>query len=586
MKLSFATLSPSLACTSMHYRTILPLLWSTPKINQSRFKLFASASNMFHGNMLHGKKRRSANYHPTIWNFQIIDSLSTPYTYELHATQLEELKHQVRTLLLDSTKEPYVQLKLIDSIQRLGVAYHFQVEIKETLMDLSRLDLSVSGDLNTIALHFRLLREHGFPVSSGAFDKFCYEDGKFMDNLKEDAKGLLSLYDASHLGMLGEDALEEANHFSTKNLKLLLGKLQDNYMAEQVQQALDVPLHWRMLRLEARNFINVYEKDDTRNLFLLRLAKLDYNLVQSVYQGELKELARWWKDLGFGEKLDFARDRLMENYLWAMGMIFEPHFSKSRISLTKLVCILTAVDDMYDIYGSLDELQIFTNAINRWDIGAIEELPEYMKICYFAIYNFANELAYGVMKDSGSNILPYLKKEWTNLCKSYLVEARWFCSNYTPSLDEYLENAWISIGGLAAIVHSYMLLSSKDSMDCLNHVSELIYRSSLITRLTNDLGTSIAESKRGDVIKSIQCYMIKENASEEEAKEHIKGLIRHSWKKLNEGIDNKCSLMNLLCLNMARTSQCIFQYGDGIGTSIGITRDRLTSLIIQPISIC
>jgi hypothetical protein len=70
--------------------------------------------------------------------------------------------------------------------------------------------------------------------------------------------------------------------------------------------------------------------------------------------------------LGFKDKLPFSRDRLMENYLWAMGIIFEPQFLKCRISITKFVCILLAIDDMYDIYGSLDELECFTDAVDRY----------------------------------------------------------------------------------------------------------------------------------------------------------------------------------------------------------------------------
>jgi hypothetical protein len=70
--------------------------------------------------------------------------------------------------------------------------------------------------------------------------------------------------------------------------------------------------------------------------------------------------------LSFKEKLPFSRDRLMENYLWAMGIIFEPQFSKCRIGITKFVCILLAIDDMYDIYGSLDELECFTDAVDRY----------------------------------------------------------------------------------------------------------------------------------------------------------------------------------------------------------------------------
>jgi hypothetical protein len=75
---------------------------------------------------------------------------------------------------------------------------------------------------------------------------------------------------------------------------------------------------------------------------------------------------RWWGALGFKEQLSFSRDRLMENYLWAMGMVFEPQFSKCRIGLTKFVCILTAIDDIYDVYGLPEELELFTKLVNRY----------------------------------------------------------------------------------------------------------------------------------------------------------------------------------------------------------------------------
>ena len=49
-------------------------------------------------------------------------------------------------------------------MQRLGVAYHFEQEIEE-ILKFQRPD--VTSDLYTAALHFRILRERGFPVSSG-----------------------------------------------------------------------------------------------------------------------------------------------------------------------------------------------------------------------------------------------------------------------------------------------------------------------------------------------------------------------------------------------------------------------------------
>ena len=77
------------------------------------------------------------------------------------------------------------------------------------------------------------------------------------------------------------------------------------------------------------------------------------------------------------EKLTFSRDRLMENYLWAMGIVSEPQFSKCRIGLTKFVCILTVIDDMYDVYGSLDELERFTDAVDRYNKNMIIEFTSF-----------------------------------------------------------------------------------------------------------------------------------------------------------------------------------------------------------------
>jgi hypothetical protein len=72
------------------------------------------------------------------------------------------------------------------------------------------------------------------------FDKFRSSDGRFMDSLSSDVEGLLSLYEASHLGMHGQNTLEEARLFSVQNLKSLMGKL-DTDSAEQVRQSLENP---------------------------------------------------------------------------------------------------------------------------------------------------------------------------------------------------------------------------------------------------------------------------------------------------------------------------------------------------------
>ncbi|KAM7500247.1 hypothetical protein LguiA_024661 [Lonicera macranthoides] len=40
----------------------------------------------------------------------------------------------------------------------------------------------------------------------------------------------------------------------------------------------------------------------------------------------------------------------------------------------------------------------------------MEQLPDYMKICFQALYNSINEMAYDALKDQNSNIISFLKK--------------------------------------------------------------------------------------------------------------------------------------------------------------------------------
>ncbi|KAL0281822.1 UNVERIFIED_CONTAM: Germacrene-D synthase, partial [Sesamum radiatum] len=54
------------------------------------------------------------------------------------------------------------KLELIDSIQRLGVSYHFEEEIEKSLQCMHDTYLGCSSednDLRTVALRFRLLRQ-------------------------------------------------------------------------------------------------------------------------------------------------------------------------------------------------------------------------------------------------------------------------------------------------------------------------------------------------------------------------------------------------------------------------------------------
>lgn len=61
----------------------------------------------------------------------------------------------------------------------------------------------------------------------------------------------------------------------------------------------------------------------------------------------------------------FFRDRPVENFLWAVDMNFKLELEYFREVSAKVNCFLTILDDLYDVYGTLEELELFTEAIVR-----------------------------------------------------------------------------------------------------------------------------------------------------------------------------------------------------------------------------
>ncbi|XP_022896311.1 (-)-alpha-terpineol synthase-like [Olea europaea var. sylvestris] len=419
-------------------------------------------------------------------------------------------------MMLDKTVEPLDQLELIDNLQRLGISYHFENEIKQILSVINKKyskndQQSKIEDLYATALEFRLLRQHGFKVSEEIFDRFKNEKGEFKSRLWDDTEGLLQLYETSFLSMEAESTLEMATEFSMKNLNDQTSI--DQCHSRLVHHGLELPLHWTILRAEARWFINIYKDRPDMNQILLELAKLDFNIVQAKY------VSRWRKGTCLAEKLSFARDRLVECFFWTTGVIFEPQYEFCRKILPKVNALVTTIDDIYDVYGTLEELEVFTRIIERWDVSSIHQLPDYMQICYLALNNFINEMAYDILKEKGLIIIPYLRKAWKDLCKAYLQEARWYFNGYKPTMEEYMNTAWISISTHVILSHAFFAVTSpieKEAVQYLLDYPNIIRWSATILRLSDDLATSMDEMKRGDVPKTIQCYMNETGASEDE----------------------------------------------------------------------
>ncbi|KAK4846715.1 hypothetical protein QYF36_021171 [Acer negundo] len=398
---------------------------------------------------------------------------------------LEDLQETTRVALRKSDN-PTAIMKLIDDIQRLGVGHHFEEEINMQLERVSDWKCCETEDLFVNARRFRLLRHNGWQPCTATKD---------------------------------EEMLLQAMEFTRTHLTQSMP-----FMAPEnrrcVSQTLELPRHLRMARLEARKYIDDYSREWNHNLDLLELARLDFNMVQSLHQRELAE-------------------------------------------------------------------------IQRWDLDAMEHIPEYMKICYMALYNTTNEISFRILKEHGWNVVRLLKRTWIDIFEAQLAEAKWFNKGYVPNLEEYLANGVTTGGTYMALVHAFYLIGQgvkKETAAIMEPYPELFSCAGKILRLWDDLGTAREEEERGDVASSMACYMRENTIScEEVARKHVRQLIRSLWVDLNSHLTARApaalplSIINA-SINLARTSQLVYQNGDDLTNTTYSVKEHTRMLFRDPIS--
>lgn len=480
--------------------------------------------------------------------------------------------------LLAELVNPLAKLELIDSINKMALSHLFDKEIMVSLQDMEyekKKYFSSEMDLYSTALYFRIFRQYGYNVPQDVFLSYMDEmGGQFKVDANMDLRTMVQLFEASHLSLKDESMLNEARIFCTNNLK------SSNNI---------IPLHWKVEWYNTRRQISKQENEERgSHLKLLQLAKLNFNMVQAEHQKDLVDILRWWRKLGLIENLSFSRDRIVESFLWSVGVAFEPQHSHFRNWLTKAITFIIVIDDVYDIYGNFQDLQLFTNAIVRWDPKEVEQLPSCMKTCFWKLYDTTNDVALSIQQQKGWKlpVSTYLQEVWAEFCKALLVEAKWDSKGCTPTFCDYLDNGWKSSGGTVLSLYVLLGLAQDFSQvnDFLENEQDLIYYSSLIIRLCNDLGTSTAELERGDVSSSILCYMKKANVKEDVARGHIKDMVMETWKKMNKHcFENSSSLGPLIkyIMNMARVTHFIYQNGDGFGVQDRETRQQILSSLVE-----
>ncbi|CAN1347216.1 Terpene synthase 1 [Linum perenne] len=316
-------------------------------------------------------------------------------------------------MLSGSIEKPSLEmLYLIDAIERLGVEYHFEEEIKQILQGIYHHTFPTTTDLNTTALSFRLLRQHGYNVPSDVFIKF--KEGKqFKKELANDLEGMLNLYEAAYMRTREESILDEATEFTKEELNAKGVELAATspHLFERIDRALKRPLRKVVEKVEHLFFISMYERLDNHDHSLLKLAKLNFNVLQNLYQTELRLLTKW------DTSMKGMKDYMIVIFESIIGVYEE--IEAVTLKEGRLWCLddgKRAVDNVVTLY--LEEMRWF-------DQDRVPTLEEYRQVsslstCYeWMIYSGLCGMGESISKDVFNWLFskPKILIATTDLCR-------------------------------------------------------------------------------------------------------------------------------------------------------------------------
>nr|AKP96363.1 putative labda-7,13E-dienyl diphosphate synthase [Grindelia integrifolia] len=385
----------------------------------------------------------------------------------------------------------YEQIWIVDRLQRLGIAHYFSSEINNFVDHIYRYwdqkGISFARkcnlpDIDDTAMGFRVLRTHGYQVSSDVFQHF-EKDGQFYCYWGQTAEAvtvMFNLYRASQVLFPGEKILDNAKKFAHNFLteKVATNQVFDKWIITkdilgEVQYALDVPWYASLPRLEARYYLDQYAGDGdvwiAKTLYRLKYvsnneyletAKLDYNHCQKIHKLEWSYIQKWFLDLKIEESIN---TRTLWSYYQAAASIFHPERYNERLAWAKTNVLVDTITTFFSKQQmSKDDIQGFVNQLTN-----TENQQTYGKMSHMLIDALNETLKHISMKareTHGIDIYPHLQSSW----KKWLLS----CMNGP------------NVAGVAELIVETINLTSGRSFsnDLLSHPQ---YKQ--ITSITNDL---------------------------------------------------------------------------------------------------
>ncbi|KAM5586881.1 ent-kaur-16-ene synthase, chloroplastic-like [Rosa sericea] len=489
----------------------------------------------------------------------------------------------------------YARLSMVSTLDSLGIDRHFREEIRSVLDETYRCwlqgDEDIFSDAGTCAMAFRLLRVNGYDVSADRLNQFS--EDHFFDSLGgylRDTDAALELFRASEVIIHPDESVLEKQNYWTRNFlkqefsnNLTQPHRINKHIGLEVDDALKFPSYATLGRLSSRRAMISYNTNSTRilkssyrclnigNEDFLKMAVEDFNMCQSIHREELEHLSRWVIESRL-DKLIFARQRLAYCYFAAAGTLFPPELSDARISWAKNGVLTTVVDDFFDVGGSEEELVNLIQLVEKWDVNPrTDSCSENVEIVFSAIKSLVSEIGINAFARQERSVTNHVIEIWLDLLKAMLKEAKWLINKSAPTMEEYMENAYVSFALGPNVLSNLYLVGPKLSEDAVRsseyyHLYRLM---STFGRLLNDMQSYKREAVEGK-LNAVTLAMIHGNGSvsEEEAINEMKSIITSKRRELQRLVlQDKDSVVPRACKdlfwNMGNTLHLFYERHDG-----------------------
>ncbi|XP_021902270.1 (E,E)-geranyllinalool synthase-like [Carica papaya] len=274
-----------------------------------------------------------------------------------------------------------------------------------------------------------------------------------------------------------------------------------------------------------------------QNNKLIQLATKNFEYRQSIFKNELDHHLKGWTTKWGFDKMRFAREKTTDCYFAFAASNALDHYSNVRIILTKAAILITVADDFFDMEGSLHDLQILADAVQRWDSNG---LTGHSKKIFNALDDLVTDFAAKYLQYQGIDITNHVRDLWRETFMSWLTEATWSKTGCVPSMDEYLQTGMISIAAHTLVLPAACFLNPSLPNEIFKSFSyeyqTLTKLVMLICRLLNDTQSYQKEQEQGK-LNSVLLHM-RENPDVkiEDSVAYVKDIIDKKSKELLEHV--------------------------------------------------